>query len=369
MRVVILADRDFATRERHLLRHIELGLINEGIRCTHVSPLAVNKSSDEALFTHPITYRDKGFTFTRKIRAQEIVDAIESESPDPVDVVHVFGAQAWTIGLDIAAQLGSVVALEVFSESLVQHAFRLGNTKVQTMGIAMHFPDQKLLEHFQSLIGASLPPSRIIPWGVRSKPEPRPILRPGQSVGIVVSPVRTDYDSLRAGVKGLAGVSNIADVMMVLDADSARSADIWSLAQSLNILDKLTLVPDIESQRSAIVLADLLLQTEAIGEQRTLTLDAMASSMTIVAARDPLVSYLIDGKTASLVKNADPAVWTAAILSLLNEPERARTLGAAAHGYIRENHTLFTLIDALIDSYKWICAEPAIPFTAKHADT
>lgn len=77
-------------------------------------------------------------------------------------------------------------------------------------------------------------------------------------------------------------------------------------------------------------------------------LPAMASGCAIVgSAGVPLAEFLDDGTHALLRDFADVDALAEAALALLDDPERARSLGAAARQRVQERHDLGTCLNAL----------------------
>ena len=150
------------------------------------------------------------------------------------------------------------------------------------------------------------------------------------------------------------------DLMVFCDAHAARRADIWPLVRKLGLESRFSLTPLLEGHRELALRADLLVTPESLGEFRSLTIDAMVSGLAVVSAADPVLGYLQDGRTAHLIAQADPSAWAEAIASLLDDPARARALGASAREFVRIEHRVSVHVAKVIDAYEWMTAGDAM---------
>ena len=100
---------------------------------------------------------------------------------------------------------------------------------------------------------------------------------------------------------------------LFVDAEAAHRTGIWPVARGLGVLDRLSLIDEMEGRRELVLRGDVLVQSDARGEQRSLVLDAMASGMIVLAAEDPMVSYLVNGRTARTVSGTRSDEWAAAL--------------------------------------------------------
>ncbi|MFG0259382.1 MAG: hypothetical protein ACF8LK_03435, partial [Phycisphaerales bacterium JB041] len=107
MRVVLLADRRFASRERSMLARLQVGLADEGIRVVLALPRGFAQDSDE-LFQETVEFEETGLPMSLRWRAGEVaakLRASERASDDPARIVHVFGGSLWPFGLALAEKL------------------------------------------------------------------------------------------------------------------------------------------------------------------------------------------------------------------------------------------------------------------------
>jgi glycosyltransferase involved in cell wall biosynthesis len=376
LRVVIVADATAAARERELLQRLQIGLADEGVRVASALPRAVVEgpsasplpSSD--LFARAIVYDSGGFPWARARRVDALaasLSILEGDPARPVDAVHAVGEGSWSTAFDLAQRTGAGLVVSIWSPAMAR---RIARHRVPggdgTLAPVLLVPDAALERALRSeLEDAALRPAgiRVVPWGVHSHSAPRDLLRPGRIVSIVMAGGGRDaraYEAALDGVSRLAGRSE--DLMVFADAEMAERAGLARVARRLSMADRFTLVPEVEARRELVLSADLLMLPEALGEHRSLVLDAMACGTVVVALADPLVSSLIDGRTARLVPKPEPEMWAEAVSSLLDRRDRAAALADSARDYVRQNHRASAQVAAVLDAYEWLAGRESIPF-------
>ncbi|MCC6659474.1 MAG: glycosyltransferase [Phycisphaerales bacterium] len=384
LRVAVIADEPIALRERELIQRLQIGLADEGVRVASAVPRSaltrpgatLLASSD--LFAHAIVYDPAGVRWGRSRRMTALVGALgilEGATDHPVDVVHALGPGSWDTAMELAHRTGAGLAVSIWNPPMARAIGRArppsGQRGEPATAAVMLVPDPALERILrQELEDAPLHPSgvRVISWGVHSHAAPRDLLRPGRLVSMVLGGGGSDASAYEAALEGVSRLRGRSEDFMVLaDAEMAERAGLARIARRLSLTDRFTLVPEVEARRELILAADMLLLPEAAGDHRSLTLDAMASGALVVAMEDPLVSYLIDGRTARLVAKPDPDLWAAALASLLDRRDRAAALADSARDYVRQHHRASTHIAGVLDAYEWLAGREPIPFGARGA--
>jgi hypothetical protein len=365
MRILIIADEAFASRERAMLSRLEVGLADEGVRVIHALPRRAAHWHHPEVFSEAITYDDRGLVISRSWRIRQIVQALErlvEGEQRPADLVHVFGQPAWPFAAEVARLTGAALAIEIADPRAAAGAMRL-----RTLDPAVLFvPDQALERLIRGEdAGAAV---RLTPWGVHTPPAARDLLPDGRGVSVMIDGSGRDRAAMASLFEGLAEVApDQPDLMVFAEAEAIRTAGLWPMVKRLGLSERFTLTPDMEARRELALRADALILPEARGEHRTLTLDAMAAGMVVLAAADPLVSVLIDTRTARLVDHPTPERWAAAVRWLFESREQARALAASARDYVRTNCRASSHVAAVMDAYEWMTAGESIPFQAPGA--
>lgn len=96
---------------------------------------------------------------------------------------------------------------------------------------------------------------------------------------------------------------------MLIDADAAGHASVGPVIARLGLTDRVSQVPNIDADRLPALQADALIVPEAVGEHRSIMLDAMASGVLVLAHEDPLVGMLRDGQTSLCVRHDSTNAW------------------------------------------------------------
>ncbi len=348
MHVLLLADGPFAEHERALLERIAAGLLGEGVRTT----LAVPKNAGAAFTTvsDPIRYSNRGLIFTQRIRAQQVAAKIVGGAPDPrgmVSVVHVLGGGAWTMGQELADIFQAALALEIWRGGLIERTTPLKPAGTPLTLIAPDRPiERALIEQ-----GITLP-IRVAPWGAYAPPRPTPILKHGRNISIVFCSSGRDTDRCREAFEGIGRVVAERDDTMLFVAESAaRRAGLWSIAEKLKILDRISLMDRLEDRRDLVLRCDLIVYPDARHEQRTLLLDAMAHALLIIAAPDPMVSVIQDELTVACPTALTPVGWADTLRARLADRPGSVAIGLSAREYVRQHRRASGHIAALIDAY------------------
>ncbi len=356
MRIVVMPGRAFASRERSLLQHLEVGLASEGARVVHAIPSGSRLASEPDVFSQVLLYDARGLTFTRGIRARRLVEQLRDlprGSDEPVvDVVHSFD-DSWPFAIEVARATGAALAVDFWSAAMTRKASAIRSAAHDVAGLVMLAPDSAIERLLQREIeGVSV---RRTPWGVHCPVEVRSILQPDRAPSLVLSATGAESAPLETVIQGLVQVLDKFDNAIVLcDAHAARRAQVWPLIRKLGLDEKFSMTSLLESSRELPLKADILLMPEAVGEFKSFALDAMASGMAVVAMDDPSLSYLQSGRTARLVTGSNPTAWSEAILELLENPERARLLGESARKYVRAEHRVSVYVANVIDAYEWM---------------
>ena len=374
VRVLIIADAIFAARERSLLSRLEIGLADEGVGVVHALPDAGEEGTPpgegQDVYARFVTYAGRTNALTRRIAVKNLRAALAQLFDNPVetltgghglvDLVHVFGGNAWTFGAAVARELAVPLALEVWRPGLVERVSTLPLAEIP--GVVALAPDRSIEE----ALGKALPRGgaaacRIVhaPWGVLCD-DPREILRAGLAPAAVVVGSGRNVGAYGPMLAGLAPVAKLVPELMIFcDARAARNAEVWAHARRLGLLDRLSLVENLEARRDLVLQADVLVHPESQGEQRSVVLDAMAGCMVVIAARDPHVSALQEGRTALLVDATDASAWQLAFTRTFTNlgPDgaggraRAVALGKSAHDFVKSDRTASAYIRAVLATY------------------
>jgi hypothetical protein len=369
MRVLILTDESFAARERSLISRLEVGLADDGVRVVHGVPRKAARWHNSEVFAQTLQYEGRGQIVSRPWRVRQALSALEelADSSDrPADVVHCFGQGCWAFGAELAGLIGAGLAFELWCAELVGRGTSVTRRRAGGERHApIYFVSDSALERAVRTQDPNLP-VRLTPWGVHTPPQAFSILGDGKTISVMIAGSGRDPVSYSAALEGLAAVAaRHPEILIFADEIPFAAARVWPEARRLGLLSRLTLIPDMEARRDLALRGDILLLPECRGEQRSLTLDAMAHGMLILAAGDPLSSALIDGRTARTVDKPTSDRWSAAIGWALDAREQAKALAWGGREHIRLQRRASAHVASVVDSYEWLSAGEAIPFAAR----
>lgn len=360
MNVLLLIDPDFAARERAMLRRVEVGLADDGLRVFHAIPREALRD-DHGLSARVITFVPDHLGFTLRGRARAFIAdlraAYPQETQQGIDAVHVLGKRWWPLGEQIAHVLDAALLIELWRASSITRALAVARRS----SAAFVASDPGLLRAMREA-GLS-DRTRSAPWGVHAPTAPRRILPEGRQPALMVLGSCEGPAAIEGVVGGIAQAAGESDAFLVfIDASLAPKSHLWRLARERGILDKLSIIEDMEGARDIVLQGDLLLVPSAMGEHRSIVLDAMAQGMLVLSPRDPRIEALDEPERAGLVPASDGASWARAIAGALTDPDRARATGASAWAYVREQRKATSQIAGILDAYDWIRAKSPMPF-------
>jgi glycosyltransferase involved in cell wall biosynthesis len=352
VRALILADEFFASRERAMLERLEVGLADEGVRVIHAIPDSLRDQPPGGVYSRVITYSSNLPRFMRGLVAgrlgRELEQLDDEEGTGELDLIHVFGGASWDIARELAIDMDALLVLEVWRSGLIERALTMG--RVAGKPPLLMAPDPAIE---QRLVGSEST-VRLALWGVHATDPPRRILPEDRASSVMLVGTGRDAPAFAAALEGLAIAARTHPNMLIFcDALAARRAGLWTLARKLDILDRFSLIAEIESRRDLLIHGDILVQPDAHGEQRSTLLEAMAAGLIVVAQEDPMSTILQDGVTARLIKAGSAAAWALALGSVLDDVTGARALGQRAHDYVRSNRRASDQVRAVLAAYEW----------------
>lgn len=364
MRAILIADASFAVRERSMLRRLLVGFADEGVRGVLAIPESLGAPT-AAVGAVEVGYASRGTRFSLAARARRLLESEHvsgARGDEPPNIVHAFGQESWRFAAETALAGGASLLVEVHRAGLGGALSNLRGFAASEVPIAGLVPDPHL--------GASLEreagwlPRREAAWGVHAPSVLGERFVSGKTMNALVVGSGADAPAFQAAIGGLIDACRGVDELMIfVDARAARRADVWSQASRLGLRDRVTLVPDPEAHRELTLQADMLILPEAVGEPRSMVLEAMGSGVIVLAGADPMVGWLRDGETARLVVDPSPRAWALAVEWAIRSRDEAESLRASAWEHVRQHHKASAHVAAVIDAYEWLTQRDPIPFS------
>lgn len=366
MRLILLSDRSLATRERAMLRRLEVGLVDEGCRVVRLFPDGTELEATtgvEAAFAYPDAgWRIGPLSPVRAIerRLSDLAALPDDDDGRVVDIIHAIGCASWTLALALAGSTGADLVLDVHSRAALAHVQSLerrsGSLGVSGVWLA---PDDTMQRAAERL--ARRWPVRAGWWGVHVPPIEE-IVKPASAPIESVCVIAGDDDPAPV-IHLLSALARAPDQPMIfLDARAVEThPQVWRHAGSMNLLSRLTVVADMESRRDLLLRVDAVISADCRGEHSTLLLETMASAIPVIARSDRLVAVCTDPSIAILIDEPSEAGWSRALTSLLGSPADAREIGLAARRYIQKSRLAHLQVRAALDAYAQLIDPEPIP--------
>lgn len=309
MRVLLLADADFALREQGMLDRLTVGLTDEGVQVALAAPASVIDASVEGLIEH-IGYIRKPPLFSAAAQAERLsarlLDGRFFSGSSHPDLIHVFGRGAWRLGAALARRHDAVLILEAWSHELAGLAARWSNRPPgreyrghgthSCRGIRRTYfstPSTGLAREIEHLAPQAI--VAVTHWGIHAAAGNRRAPQPESPVGIVLvaNPARAREAVMMIRAVAIAANETGREVLVACDAEVVRrDRRVWKAAHAAKLLDRFSVVAGLESRRAPVLGADLLISILAPGEHRSVVLDAMGHGVTIAAPADPNCDWL-----------------------------------------------------------------------------
>lgn len=372
-----------------MLARLETGLTQEGLRVLRVWPGSAPAGPPRSAFAVPVSFEDEGLAATLPIRAARLADSITDavgRDAAAATVFHAFGEECWEIASRAALALDAPLAVQAWRPDsapslarLVSHrksrgasSSRGGESAPATSAppLACIAPDAALATLMEQ--GAPGTPVLTASWGVHAPDFTRAAWLTRDrtdSVAFVVVGSGADEAACVAAISGLALAAE-ADPRVTVFVDAAivrRRRSLWRPMRAGDAAERFTLVEGLEARRAVALRADVLVQPEARGERRSITLDALASGMVVLARRDPAWPALAgadapDAAPATFVAATNPRDWCDAALAILRDPSLAQRRSSEGGAWAARHASAFAQVAATIAAYERIGGATPIPF-------
>ncbi|MCC7392730.1 glycosyltransferase [Candidatus Sumerlaeota bacterium] len=163
----------------------------------------------------------------------------------------------------------------------------------------------------------------------------------GHDVPLVVSVCPLDDPTIDDLIAIMQSVTRqLPDARLFIFGESSRREAVREKIDKAALSSSITLIGAMSTIHAKIFsAADVALHTTADGNGYTLIAEAQACETAVVAYRNTSAEELIiDGQTGLLVERGNHAKAAEAVVALLNDHDRRKTLGADARAFVLEHH-------------------------------
>ncbi|MEO0513047.1 MAG: hypothetical protein AAF108_09155 [Planctomycetota bacterium] len=361
-RVLLMLDRETASRERRLVRRLRPLLAEEGVDLVPAVPDDAVLLFDDPAYETALPYRPRGLSFTRSVRVSDLVARLGPvlRGGQRLGAVHAFGRGCFRFAAELATRVQATLCLETQRPDDLRAARWVPSVLGDRCDWTMLVPGEPFV---RAAVRDGLAPGavRVVPWGVPAADTPPARPASDEDVSIVVSGLGDDPRAMHGAIEGIADAARSTErVLVLLDAHAARRARLWPTVRRLKLDSRLSLVPLMQGRRELVLHADLFVLPEAVGVHSTLPLDLAAHGACGVVARDPLVPWQSDPRFAVQLDQPKPHDWARTIEALINDPAARRDQGKSARDAARSSNRLTSHAAALLRVYDWASRRDAI---------
>ena len=148
------------------------------------------------------------------------------------------------------------------------------------------------------------------------------------------------------------------DVEFVIAGAGPEEENLRRLARELEIAEHVTFIPNLSDFAEALEAMDVFCLPSLQQGIGTIMLEAMALGRPVIGTRVGGVYRVIrDNETGLLVPPSDSLRLAERMLELLDDPERARAIGAAAQAEVRNEFSVERMVELTAALYREVLAE------------
>lgn len=351
MHVALIANTAWLDEELATLHHIVVGLIDESVRVVQVLPRG-RAEGEVVSFGARVSWHE-GRRRWRNRRALGRVGAALRE--EGVGLIHALDGRLWRPAMELGQQLNVPVLLSANSRFDVAVASRVADRLVPGQA-SIVCATQPLADLIHQAVGGRVAVYHV-PVGVHVG---KPLDREHSEIPCVVVSGDGACDehvtALLGGAKQAIEVNG--ELQLFFDGQGRDPHKLWRAISRHGLLANATLIPRRLGHREVLLRAGALAHPQPMGRARSLTLRAMAHAVPVMAAADPLLDYLIDGKTARVLHDPTPEAWAKSFVGFATKQDAWQKLGVSAQKWIGENRLASSQLEMLLRTYRELTGEP-----------
>ncbi len=351
MQTALICDSQWIDEELPQFKHLVVGLLDEQVHAVQILPpqTGINEIS---LFGEKLPCPEMGGPRLRRWQLRRMASSLAERN---ITLVHALDSRSWSGAVDLASKLTLPVVLNVDSGHDLARTAKI-HRRLDPSRIAWVASTTPLARGLKDVLGQSAF-IQTVRFGVHLPPPP-PLPAPQHVPCMVVTGNGrwdTDYDCLFKALRQV--IEKHTQTQIFLDGQRQDQHRLWKEAKKQGLLSNLSLVPRQLGHREMLLRADLLIQPQALGTARCLTLGAMARGIAILAKTDPQLDYLVDDQTAWLIDKASPSLWAQKINTLLTDRSQSSRLGVRGREWIDEHHIPAKQVQQILAIYRRISGE------------
>lgn len=352
MQAALFANTAWLDEELSTFRQLAVGLLDEQVQIVAVVPHHLPEQEPGA-FVKRVTWTEARWPIINRRRLVRLADRLGEMN---IQLLHALDGRVWTAVLRLSEVMDLPAVLSASAWFDVELGERLG-AKIRDRRAIVTAATRPLADALCEKLPPEVEVELVRPGVHRGATDENERLKTEAMCAIISGNGRLDgrYESLLRGLVDV--IRQRPDTQLFFDGQGADQHAIWRCARKLGLLANVSLVPRRLGHREMLLRSDALVHPQPLGRARGLTLRAMAHGVPVIAHEDPWLDYLDDGHTAWVVRDPDPATWTARFRRLMEDPESARDLAHAEREWVVANRPTSTQIERTLDIYRRLTGE------------
>lgn len=361
MNVALLADTAYLDEELTWFQHLAVGLVDERVRVVAVTPQDLGGEAS-ALCGECVVWPESRWNELNRWRIARLADRLRESD---VDLIHALDARVWRGAAALGDAIGVPVVYGANAAGGADEAERL-TRGVDPARFAFAAATAPIAETLRTRLHADAA-VETVPTGAPPAPtspgcDEDADMGEDASMCTIVSGngvLDADYQALLNALAEV--VERHPQMQFFFDGQGSDQHAIWRAARRLNLLKNLSLVPRRLGHREILLRADVLLHPQPLGQSRSITLQAMAHGLTVLAHDDPWLDYLRDGETARVLREPIDRDWASALFEFAETPGVGASLGQRAKAWVSEHRSVSDGVARLVHLYRRLAGE-SLPF-------
>lgn len=346
MNVVLLADSDWLEEELHSLQHLIVGLVDERIRVIQAVPDDA-PAPPTTLTCQKVTWSESRWTEMNRWRLRGLEGALQPLEPS---LIHCLTSGLWRPAVELGEELSVPVVLGAGSHAALDRVDRTLRD-ANPARIAFAAGTEPIAQALRQRVDPAIVVAHV-PVGAHVSEEGHGCAGADSLCGIVSGDGEMDehYEALLRGLASI--IERHPSTQFFFEGRSNDQHELWRSARKLGLLANISMIPRRLGHRELLLSADVMLHPQPLGTARTITLEAMAHGLAVIAHHDPWLDYLHPDQTAWVLKDPTADDWRRSLERVIDEPQAASELGARARQWVREGRLVSDQLAKVVDLYR-----------------
>lgn len=350
MHVALLVNGAFLHEERATLEHLVVGLMDEGVGVVQVLPDG-RSEDDICRFGDVVTWRDTSWGLMWRLRISELANELGKLN---VNVVHALDNRLWQPAIALATRMDIPAVLSAWSYADtrrcdgMRRAVRAGRAGF----VAPNGPlATAIIERLNlDAVVEVIPPGVHLADVEAAEPDEQP-----SALVTASGTMDENYDALFRAIKAV--IADHPTAHFFLDGRDNDQHSLWQPIKQYDLNANTSMVPKRLPHHDLLRSAEALIEPQAQGRYRTLSLEAMAHGLPVLAREDPWIDHFMEDQNAWVVDGPDAQRWEKLIRRVIEKPDRAQELGKRARQWIANNRLAAGYVVQTLELYRRVTGE------------